>query len=43
MSDKYTKMWQSMRESELPDNFEEALKRVRMSPSSSEGYAFLGK
>lgn len=42
VSDKYTKMWQSMREAGLPSNFEEAIARVRTSPSSSEGYAFLG-
>ncbi len=43
VSDKYTKMWQSMKEAGLPDNFPDALKRVRESPSSSEGFAFLGK
>ena len=43
VSDRYTKMWQSMIESGLPATFEEALKRVRASPSSSEGYAFLGR
>merc|ERR1719422_603704 len=42
VSDKYTKMWQSMKEAGLPDKFEDALDRVRESPSSSEGYAFLG-
>ena len=42
-SDRYTKMWQSMKESGLPSTFEEAVERVRASPSSSEGYAFLGK
>ena len=43
VSDKYTKMWQSMQEAKLPQTFEEAIKRVRDSPSSTEGYAFLGK
>ena len=43
VSDRYTKMWQSMIESGLPATFEEALERVRASPSSSEGYAFLGR
>lgn len=43
VSDKYTKMWQSMKEAELPGTFEEALARVRKSVSSSEGYAFLGE
>lgn len=42
VSDKYTKMWQSMQEAKLPQTFEEALERVRNSTSSSEGYAFLG-
>ena len=31
-----------MQEAGLPNNFEEALERVRASPSSSEGFAFLG-
>ena len=43
VSDRYTKMWQSMKEFGLPLTFEEAVERVRASPSSSEGYAFLGK
>ena len=42
VSDKYTKMWQSMKEAGLPESFDDALARVRQSPSSSEGYAFLG-
>ena len=42
VSDKYTKMWQSMKEAGLPMKFDEALARVRESPSSSEGFAFLG-
>jgi len=42
VSDKYTKMWQSMKEAELPMTFADALKRVRESPSQSEGFAFLG-
>jgi len=43
VSDRYTKMWQSMQEAQLPQSFDEALERVRASPSSSEGFAFLGK
>ncbi|XP_047486549.1 ionotropic receptor 25a-like isoform X2 [Penaeus chinensis] len=42
VSDKYTKMWQSMQEAGLPGNFEEVLTRVRKSTSSSEGFAYLG-
>ena len=43
VSDKYTKMWQSMKEAGLPQTFDEALERVRNSTSNSEGFAFLGK
>lgn len=42
VSDKYTKMWQAMKEARLPNTMEEALKRVRASTSSSEGFAYLG-
>ena len=42
VSDTYTKMWQAMKEAGLPSSFEEGVERVRASPSSSEGYAFLG-
>jgi len=42
VSDKYTKIWQSMQEANLPVTFEDALARVRASKSSSEGFAFLG-
>uniref|UniRef100_A0A2P2I0J5 Ionotropic receptor 25a-like n=1 Tax=Hirondellea gigas TaxID=1518452 RepID=A0A2P2I0J5_9CRUS len=42
VSDKYTKMWQSMQEAGLPKNFDQALERVRSSKSSSEGFAYLG-
>ncbi|KAB7494816.1 Ionotropic receptor 25a [Armadillidium nasatum] len=42
VSDKYTKMWQSMQEAGLPKTFEDALERVRASKSSSEGFAYLG-
>ena len=38
----FLKIWQSMQEAGLPNTFEEALERVRASPSSSEGFAFLG-
>lgn len=43
VSDKYTKMWQSMQEAGLPSDFDSALARVRSSKSSSEGFAYLGK
>ncbi|KAK7085043.1 hypothetical protein SK128_002474 [Halocaridina rubra] len=42
VSDKYTKMWQSMQEAGLPKTFDEALERVRKSTSSSEGFAYIG-
>ncbi|RZF33895.1 hypothetical protein LSTR_LSTR009919 [Laodelphax striatellus] len=42
VSDKYTKMWQAMREAGLPNTLDEAIERVRASKSSSEGFAYLG-
>lgn len=42
VSDKYTKMWQAMKEAGLPNSIEEAIQRVRDSKSSSEGFAWLG-
>ncbi|KAK4301458.1 hypothetical protein Pmani_026414 [Petrolisthes manimaculis] len=43
VSDKYTKMWQSMQESGLPDGITAAIDRVRKSTSSSEGFAYIGE
>ncbi|KAI5740635.1 hypothetical protein M8J76_005732 [Diaphorina citri] len=42
VSDKYTKMWQAMKEAKLPNSLEEAVQRVRDSKSSSEGFGYLG-
>ena len=42
VSDRYTKIWQSMQDAGLPKTFEEALARVRASESDSDGFAFLG-
>lgn len=42
VSDKYSKMWQAMKEPGLPNSIEEAVQRVRDSKSSSEGFAWLG-
>ncbi|CAH0553818.1 unnamed protein product [Brassicogethes aeneus] len=42
VSDKYTKMWQAMKEAGLPNTLKDAVERVRASRSSSEGFAFLG-
>lgn len=43
VSDKYTKMWQAMKEAKLPNTLEEAIDRVKNSKSSSEGFAYLGR
>ncbi|CAG0883411.1 unnamed protein product [Cyprideis torosa] len=43
VSDKYTKIWQSMQETGLPNSFEKALDQVRASPSSTEGFAYIAK
>ena len=43
VTDKYTKIWDGMREASLPVNFEEALERVRHSPSQSAGFALIGE
>ena len=42
VSDKYTKLWLSMQETGLPNTFADALQKVRDSPSSTEGFAYLG-
>lgn len=42
VSDKYTKMWQAMKEATLPNTLEEAVDRVLKSQSSSDGFAYLG-
>lgn len=42
VSDKYTKMWQAMKEAQPPATLDQALKRVMDSKSSTEGFAFLG-
>jgi ionotropic glutamate receptor len=43
VSDKYTKIWQAMKEAKFPNTLEEAVERVRKSKSSSEGFAYVGK
>jgi ionotropic glutamate receptor len=43
VSDKYTKIWQAMKEAHFPNTLEEAVERVRASKSSSEGFAYVGK
>ena len=42
VSDRYTKIWATMKEAGLPKTFEEALERVRNSTSTTSGYAFIG-
>lgn len=41
VSDKYTKIWQNMRDTVLPPSMEEALIQVRESPSQSSGFALI--
>ena len=43
VTDKYTRIWDGMKEATLPMTFEEALERVRHSPSQSAGFALIGK
>lgn len=43
VSDRYTKMWNAMQEAGLPNSLENAVARVLDSPSSSEGFAYLGR
>jgi ionotropic glutamate receptor len=43
VSDKYTKIWQAMREAKFPQTLDDAVERVRKSKSSSEGFAYVGK
>ncbi|XP_044735495.1 ionotropic receptor 25a-like [Chrysoperla carnea] len=42
VSDKYTKMWQTMKKAGLPNTLEEAVAKVVKSQSSSDGFAYLG-
>ena len=43
VTDKYTRIWDGMKEATLPQTFEEALERVRHSPSQSTGFALIGE
>ena len=43
VTDKYTKILQTMEEANFPQSFEEALERVRHSPSQSSGFALIGE
>ena len=41
VSDKYTKIWQNMKDTVLPVSMEEALIQVRESPTQSSGFALI--
>lgn len=41
VSDKYTKMWETMQENGMPETTEEGFARVLSSPSNTEGFAFI--
>ena len=41
VSDKYTKIWQKMKETVWPMSMEEALIQVRESPTQSSGFALI--
>lgn len=43
VSDRYTKIRAQMDELDIPKSFEAALRKVRNSNSSKEGYALIGK
>ena len=43
VTDKYTRIWDGMKEATLPQTYEEALERVRHSPSQSTGFALIGE
>ncbi|XP_044756675.1 ionotropic receptor 25a-like [Coccinella septempunctata] len=42
VSQKYSKMWIAMKQAGFPKSLEEAVARVKKSPSSTEGFAYLG-
>lgn len=41
VSDKYTKIWWTMKEAQMPEEFEEGVRRVKESKGSQEGFAFI--
>ncbi|XP_077522313.1 ionotropic receptor 25a [Amblyomma americanum] len=41
VSDKYTKIWWTMQEANMPTEFEEGVRRVKESKGSQEGFAFI--
>ncbi|XP_045465675.1 ionotropic receptor 25a-like [Harmonia axyridis] len=42
VSDRYTKIWQAMQETGFPSSIEEAIGKVRLSKSATDGFAFIG-
>lgn len=42
VSQKYSKMWLAMTQAGFPRTLKEAVDRVKESPSSTEGFAYLG-
>lgn len=42
VSDRYTKIWQAMQETGFPSSIEEAIAKVRLSKSPTDGFAFIG-
>ncbi|KAJ4432354.1 hypothetical protein ANN_20973 [Periplaneta americana] len=42
VSDKYTKIWQAMKEAGFPESLDDAVDKVLKSKSSSEGFAYIG-
>lgn len=41
VSDKYTKIWWTMKEAMMPEEFDEGVRRVKASKGSQEGFAFI--
>ena len=42
VSDKFTNMWTSMKESGFPKTFDEAINRIKHPKSDKEDFAFIG-
>ena len=43
VTDKYSKLWDRMQETTLPQSFEEGIERIRHSPSQTAGFAMIGE
>ena len=42
VSDKFTNMWEAMKDSKFPSTFEEAINRIKHPHEGEEDYAFIG-